>query len=96
MNDVSDQLAELEATVAYVKAGRNYEDLDLDALTSRYVTAAEVATAVPTPATVRLLDDLGAEFELRGLQAPKWVFAVHHIGLAELRQKAKAAARKEN
>lgn len=96
MNDVADQLAELEATVAYVKAGRKYEDLDTDALTSRYVTAAEVAIAVPTPETVRLLDDLGTEFELRGLQAPKWVFAGHHIGLAELREKAKLAARKED
>ncbi len=46
MNDVSDQLTALEATVAYVKAGRKYEGLNLDALTSRYITALEVAVSV--------------------------------------------------
>jgi len=48
MNDVSDQLATLEAAVAYVRAGRKYEGLSLDALTSRYITAVEVAIAVHT------------------------------------------------
>ena len=92
MNDVSDQLTALEATVAYVKAGRKYEGLNLDALTSRYITALEVAVSVPALETIQFIDDLGAEFELRGMQAPNWVLAGHHIGLPELRQKAKVSA----
>lgn len=89
MNDVSDQLATLEAAVAYVRAGRKYEALSLAALTSRYITAVEVAVAVQTMEAVQFIDDLGAEFELRGMEAPNWVLAGHHIGLAELRRRAK-------
>ena len=89
MDHVSDQLAALEATVAYVKAGRKYQSLDSVALTSRYITAVEVAVAVPTLETIQFLDDLVAEFELRGVQAPNWVFAAHHIDLAALRERVK-------
>ena len=81
MNDVSDQLATLEAAVAYVRAGRKYEALSLDALTSRYITAVEVAVAVQTMEAVQFIDDLGAEFELRGMEAPNWVLAGHTSAL---------------
>ena len=52
----------------------------------------EVAVAVQTMETIQFIDDLGAEFELRGMQTPNWVLAGHHIGLAELRKRAKASA----
>jgi hypothetical protein len=87
--------AELAATAAYVKAGRQFETLGLDALTSRYLIAAETAVAAPTLPTIKLIDDLTAEFELRGSSPPTWVFSGHKVQLAELRDRAVATACEE-
>ena len=92
---LTEGLAELAATAAYVKAGRQFETLALETLTSRYLIAAETAVAAPTLPTIRLIDDLTAEFELRGLSPPTWVFAGHKVELAALRERAVAAACEE-
>src|SRR5262245_29922584 len=92
---LTEGLTELAATAAYVKAGRQFESLELDALTSRYLIAAETAVAAPALPTIRLIDDLTAEFELRGLSPPNWVFSGHKVRLAELRDRAVATACEE-
>ena len=85
-DEIFKKLDELEITASYVAFGREFQTLDINTLTSYYLIAAEALLAAPTLQTIRQLENLSAEFELRDASPPIWVFAGRQLDVPALRK----------